>query len=77
MTVPAGKTPDNVELPTDLDSDYNMMTVFSRGLDLQLVDHRAGLDCAEVLRQIASKGFALHQATVEIQIGTQGRPQVK
>lgn len=68
ISVPAGTDITQIDLPEDIEKAFSQVTPFKSNIDLQLGDKRIGIDSADVIKQINSKGFAVHGATIKVDI---------
>lgn len=70
LSVPAGTDMQKLILPASADADMLTLSPFKTRLELDLSKQRAVLDQEDVMKQIQENGFAIHDAKVEITLGS-------
>ena len=60
LSVPAGTDLASMAFPADTDGDYQSVSIYKQGVDIESGKPAVGLDVGDLLGQIASRGFALH-----------------
>lgn len=68
ISVPAGIDMAKIDLPEDVENAFSQVTPFKKGVELQPGDKRIAIDSEDVIKQINDRGFAVHGATVKIDI---------
>ncbi len=60
LSVPSGTDLAGMAFPADTDGDYQSVSLYKQGVDIESGKPAVGLDVDDLLGQIASRGFALH-----------------
>lgn len=68
LSVIAGADVKELSLTNDFDEDLLILSPFKSSLKLDPDNPRIGLDQHDVIEQIKEKGFAIHGATVKIEL---------
>ena len=69
LAVPAGTDISAWPMPTGFDPDLKQVNPLRNTIDLEPNDNRIGMNPADVLDQIAAKGWALVQITITVTVG--------
>jgi hypothetical protein len=70
LTVPAGTNIFAMTFPDNFDSDYLKVAPFMQGIEIDTAQPRIGLNAHEILRDVATQGFATHQVSITTTIKT-------
>lgn len=68
LSVPAGKDVTTLELPLEIDPDFHELSLYKQDVELNSDKPRIALDDTEVSKQINENGYAIHFATVKLEI---------
>lgn len=68
LSVPAGTNVKNITLPIGTDEDLLTLSPFRSFLELDPNNPRIGLDYNDVAEKIKRDGFAIHGATISINL---------
>ncbi|MYL24937.1 hypothetical protein GLV89_14240 [Halomonas alkaliantarctica] len=68
LFVPSGTDVKKLTLPSDFDEELLTLSPFKSSLELDANRPRIGLDQHDVINQINEKGFAIHGATLKIEM---------
>lgn len=60
LSVPAGTDLASMAFPADTDGDYQTVSIYKQGVDIESGKPAVGLDVDDLLGQIAKQGFAFH-----------------
>ena len=74
LSVPSGTNVEDLLFPPSIDRDLLKLSPFKTELDVSPEQPRIALDVADVISQIDKNGYAVHSATVTIEITTGNRP---
>ena len=70
LSVPQGTEMERLQLPDSIDSDLLTLSPFKSSLELDPSKSRIALDQADVMKQIEQNGYAVHDAKIEIKVGS-------
>lgn len=68
LSVPAGKDVTTLKLPSDIDPDYQELSLYKQDIELNSDKPRIALDDTEISKQINENGYAIHFASVKSEI---------
>jgi len=68
LSVPSGTNVNQLTLPGDIDKDLLVLSPFKSPLEIGPQFSHIGLDSDNVRNQIRERGFAIHGATVKVEL---------
>jgi len=70
LSVAKGTKIDSLQLPSTTDADLLSLSPFKTRLEIDPNKQHPALDQADLIEQIASKGYAIHGAKITVSIET-------
>lgn len=69
LSVPSGTKMAELQLPADTDADLLTLSPLKTRLELDPKKKQAALDIADITKQIAAQGYAIHGVEITITVG--------